>query len=407
MTKYKHLTLSERMDIEKYLGLGFNFSEIGRLLNKSDRTIAFEVKKHKQRIKKNSFNNTKYFPCEKLKHTPFVCNSCDTKHSCRKTRYEYYAKDANNDYKELLTNSRVGIDMECDEFHRLNDIINEDIKKGHSFSMIVNNHKDEITKSKRTLYNYLENGYLDVKNIDMPRKVRYKKRKKKEDEPKLRNTKIREGRTYQDFLRYKEEFFIENGYDATIVEMDTVVGPNKDNESCILTLLFRFSDFLMIFKLEKKNVECVNKAFDYLKETIGVELFSQLFQIILTDNGSEFFDPDHIEYNGNSFPKSRVFYCDPRQSQQKGKIEVTHEYIRRYLPKGSSFNDITQEQLTMLCNHINSVPRDKFGGVSAFSVQDCFTPYEFYKRLNYEEIHGVDINLTPDLLKNNKKDTTK
>ena len=56
MTKYKHLTLSERMDIEKYLGLGFNFSEIGRLLNKSDRTIAFEVKKHKQRIKKNSFN---------------------------------------------------------------------------------------------------------------------------------------------------------------------------------------------------------------------------------------------------------------------------------------------------------------------------------------------------------------
>ena len=89
MTKYKHLSLNERIDIEKYLGLGFNFSEIGRLLNKSDRTIAFEVKKHKQRIKKNSFNNIKYFPCDKLNHTPFVCNGCNEKHSCRKTKYEY------------------------------------------------------------------------------------------------------------------------------------------------------------------------------------------------------------------------------------------------------------------------------------------------------------------------------
>ena len=406
MTKYKHLSLNDRIDIEKYLGLGFNFSQIGKLLNKSDRTIAFEVKKHKKKIKKNSFNNYKYFPCEKLNHTPFVCNGCDSKHSCRKTKYEYFAKDSNAEYEDLLVNSRIGIDMECDEFNNLKCIINEDIKKGHSFSMIVNNHKNEISKCKRTLYNYLENGYLDINNIDLPRKVRYKVRKKKDNEPKIRNSKIREGRTYQDFLKYKEEFFIKNRYDASIVEMDTVVGPNKENESCILTLLFRNSNFLMIFKLEHKTMECVDEAFDYIKDTIGLELFSQLFQVILTDNGSEFFDPDYIEYNG-LLPKSKLFYCDPRQSQQKGKIEVTHEYIRRYLPKGSSFNDITQEQLTILCNHINSVPRDKFDGVSAFSVQRCFAPESFFKKLGYKEIYGLEINLTPALLKENKKDTTK
>ena len=405
MTKFKHLTLSDRIDIEKYLGQGFNFSEIGRLLNKSYRTIAFEVKKHKKRIKKNNFNNYKFFPCEKLNHTPFVCNGCDTKHSCRKTRYEYYAKDANNDYNELLVNSRVGIDMQCDEFNNLNNIIKEDIEKGHSFSMIVNNHKSEISKSKRTLYNYLEKGYLDIGNIDLPRKVRYKARKKKEDEPKIRKSKIREGRTYQDFLKYKEDFFIENGYDASIVEMDTVVGPNKENESCILTLLFRTSNFLMIFKLEHKTMECVDNVFNYLKDTLRLDLFSELFQIILTDNGSEFFNPDYIEYNG-PFPKTRLFYCDPRQSQQKGKIEVAHEYIRRYIPKGNSFNNISQEQLTEMCNHINSVPRDLFKGVSAFSVQKCFTPEEFFKKLGYREIYGIDINLTPKLLKKNKKDTT-
>ena len=210
---------------------------------------------------------------------------------------------------------------------------------------------------------------------------------------------------YQDFLKYKEDFFIKYGYDASIVEMDTVVGPNKENESCILTLLFRTSNFLMIFKLEHKNVEYVDKAFEYLKMTLGKKLFSEQFQIILTDNGSEFFNPDYIENNGE-YSESKVFYCDPRQSQQKGKIEVTHEYIRRYIPKGTSFNNITQEQLNDICNNINSVPRDKFGGVSSFSVQSCFTPNDFFKKLNYKEIYGIEIDLTPNLLTKSKKDTT-
>ena len=361
MTKYKHLSQSDRLDIEKYLNNGFNFSQIGRIMNKSDRTIAYEVKNHKQRIKKNDFNNYKYFPCDKLNHTPFVCNGCDTKHACRKTRYEYYAKQADKDYKDLLSSSRVGIDMNCEEFIKLNEILKEEVVlKGHSFSMVIRNHPNEITKNKRTIYHYQEKGYLDIANTDLPRKVRYKERVKHE-ETKIRNTKIREGRTYQDFLKYKEEFFIKNGYDANIVEMDTVVGPALPNESCILTLLFRTSNFLMIFKLEHKTMNYVDDVFDYIKNNIDCELFSKLFQIILTDNGSEFFDPDYIEYNG-LYDKTRIFYCDPRHSEQKGKIEVTHEYIRRYLPKGSSFNNISQEQLTIMCNHINSVPRDKFKG---------------------------------------------
>lgn len=401
MTKYKHLSLSDRIDIEKYLNYGFNYSQIGRILNKSDRTIAYEVKKHKQRIKKNNFNNTKYFPCDKLNHTPFVCNGCDSKISCRKTRYEYFAKQADNEYNNLLSSSRVGIDMNCDEFINLNKILTEEVgNKGHSFSMVINNHKSDISKCKRTLYNYVEKGYIDINNIDLPRKVRYKKRTKKQ-EVNIRNTKIREGRTYKDFLKYKEDFFVKNGFDANIVQMDTVIGPYKSNESCILTLLFTVSNFLMVFKLENKTTESVNKMFDYLKDTLGLELFSKLFQIILTDNGAEFFDPDYIEYNG-LYEKSRVFYCDPRQSQQKGKIEVAHEYIRRYIPKGTSFNPYSQEQLTLMCNHINSVPRDKFKGLSAFKVQQVIVPDKFFKKLNYKEIYKLDVNLKSNLL---KKDT--
>ena len=119
----------------------------------------------------------------------------------------------------------------------------------------------------------------------------------------------------------------------------------------------------------------LNQGFNFSE--IG-RLFSYLFQIILTDNDSEFIDPDPIEFNCE-FPRANLFYCNPMQSQQKGKIEVAHEYIRRYIPKGTSFNNITQEKLTLICNHINSVPREKMLGMNAFKVQKCFCPEIFLK----------------------------
>lgn len=69
-------------------------------------------------------------------------------------------------------------------------------------------------------------------------------------------------------------------------------------------------------------------------------MFYDLFKCILTDNGSEFSNPEYIEDNGSEVLRTHVFYCDPKQSQQKGKIEVCHEFIRRYIPKGNSFADV-------------------------------------------------------------------
>ena len=308
---------------------------------------------------------------------------------CYKGGY-YYGKDANDTYKELLVSSRTGIDMKTDEFNDLNTIVKDEVAdKGHSFAMIIRTHKNEISKTKRTLYNYLEKGYLDINNLDVPRKVRYKIRKKKQ-EVKIRKTKIREGRTYQDFIKYKNDYFIEHYEEANIVQMDTVVGPNIENQSCILTLLFENSRFLMIFKLANKTMSEVDKIFDYLRSTLGLDLFSYLFQIILTDNGSEFFDVNHIE-NNETYPKSRLFFCDPMQSQQKGRIEVAHEYIRRYIPKGSSFNDLSQDDLTFISNNINSIPRDKLRGMDAFKIQEFFTPNDFFTKLNFKEINSKDI----------------
>ena len=104
----------------------------------------------------------------------------------------YNAEIAQENYKKILVDSRVGIDQTTQEFKQLNKMVKQDIDKGHSFALIVYNHP-ELNVCERTLYNYQEKGYLTTKNIDLPRKVRYKKRNKKtanKDQSRFKRTKL-------------------------------------------------------------------------------------------------------------------------------------------------------------------------------------------------------------------------
>ena len=98
----------------------------------------------------------------------------------------------------------------------------------------------------------------------------------------------------------------------------------------------------------------VHSAFDNLKESLGLSLYCQLFSIILTDNGSEFSNPTRIEINSAEEGQSKIYYCDPGMPQQKPHIENIHTLIRRILPKGTSFNHLTQEDISLMTSHINS-----------------------------------------------------
>ena len=159
-----------------------------------------KMKKFRQHYNTSCFEHCKnvafysYLICKKLEKPPYVCNGCPSRKGCRKHKYFYRAKDAQEEYEYDLRDSRVGINMNIQEFKNLNKIVTTEIKNGHSFSMICMNHKDEFPVKKRSLYNYLEKGYLDIANIDLTRKVRYKKRTKHNDVT-IRNTKIRENST--------------------------------------------------------------------------------------------------------------------------------------------------------------------------------------------------------------------
>ena len=402
----KHLDLTKRNFIEQGLNNNETFKGIANTISKSPMTVSNEIKRNKIFVKGNSFNRSRTYDnnCPKLRKVPYVCNGCESRKGCRKNKYYYFAKDADSLYRERLVNSRIGINLTAEEFNRLNEIVSNDIRKGHSFAMILHNHKGEFSVKERTLYNYVEKGYLDIINLDLPRKVRYKKRKK-ETETIPRNSKHRINRTYQDFLKYKELYFIENGIDFDTVQMDTVEG--KKGESVLLTLLFTQSNFLLAFKMEEKTMACVTNIFEELKITLGLEEFYEIFPVILTDNGSEFFAPELIEDNGPWVPKTKVFYCDPRQSQQKAKIEVTHEYIRRFIPKGTSFDDYSQEQITLMINHINSTPRKIFEWSTPFDILSIFVPIEFFEEFSLEKIHEWNVVLKPEILELKKDNTNK
>lgn len=172
----KHLNLSQRIIIESNLNENISLRKIGTMLGKPHTTVSREILTRRVLVRGNHFNNfnTK---CDKTDKAPFVCNGCPNRNKCRKNRYFYYAEDANNDYRKTLVESRQGIDFENDEFRKMDKIIKEEVDKGHSFYMIIEDHP-EFDIVERTLYYYQEKGYLSCKNIDLPRLVRYRKRKR-------------------------------------------------------------------------------------------------------------------------------------------------------------------------------------------------------------------------------------
>ena len=254
--------------------------------------------------------------------------------------------------------------------------------------------------AKSTFYKYVDLGLFSIKNIDLPRKVRFRVNKEYDRDRKerkaIRDSRIKLGRFYRDFQDY-----LELNPTCSIVEMDTVIGTSGGKGGkCFLTLLFRSFNLMLIKVLPYKRSEYVTKAFQELKELLGDNEFKRLFEVILTDNGTEFSDPESIEFStktGNRL--SRVFFCNPNSSWQKGCIEKNHEYIRYVLPKGSSFAGISQEAANLLASHINSVPRLSLNNQSPYEAALGFIGKRNLDLMGIEKIPNDDINLTIRLLK--------
>ena len=171
----------------------------------------------------------------------------------------------------------------------------------------------------------------------------------------------RVNRTYQDLLNYKASNNI-NYY----VQMDTIEGIK--GHSALLTLNFIPFNFMIACKLESQTISGVTAKINEIKAILGYELFHKIFSVILTDNGKEFKRPDLIEDNGPDVVKTKVFFCDSRRSNQKGSIEVTHEYIRRFIEQGTDLDRYSKENICLMMNHINNTKREKLNDNTPYNL---------------------------------------
>lgn len=339
----------------------------------------------------------KYIPrhCSKLEFPPYVCNACYDKRSCTRDRFVYSAKHAQSYSKRRRSESRKGIRLSAEEKLTLDELLTKLIQQGQPLAHIYAQHSDEIPVSLRTLYNYIDSGEFTIRNIDLRRKTTYRRRKRTGKKKTAYHTNCREGRTYEDFIRY-----MENKDHDMVVEMDTVIG-RKDSGNRILTMIFRKSSVMLMFLLPDGKAESVKRVFDQLEYSLGHDIFSSLFPIILTDNGSEFKRVDGLELNEDFVYRTRIFYCDPQAAWQKSRIEKNHEYIRYAIPKGKSLNGYTQAELTLLMNHINSTKRPSLGYKSPYDLvdPDDIDMYMLMKVLKMHPIPPDEVRLSPDIFR--------
>lgn len=424
MSENMHLTLDEREYIEHELMNNTSFADIAKYLGKDKTTISKEIKKHRirkegqsihigfnkcarrynchrknicsTRCKKECKDCNSVCPdfedgiCFRLKHSPYVCNGCSNRFNCRSTKYYYRALPSFNKYKNILSESRQGINMTELELSNLDKLISPLIKKGQSISHIYQTHDNPCSRS--TLYRYLSKNCFSVGPIDLPRKVRMKKKREKRIKPKY--TKAMTNRTYEDFQKY-----IELHPELPIVEMDTVEGVKGGR--VLLTFLFRNSRLMLAFILYEKTQKEVLRVFNMLEYELGNELFKKTFPIILTDNGAEFGNPLSLEFNEEGIGRTRIFYCNPRASYQKGMLEKNHEFIRYVLPKGTPFERLLQTDINLMINHINSLGRASLKWFSPIDVAKFTLDKEVIKKLNLVKISPDKIQLNTKLLKKN------
>lgn len=429
----KHLTLDDRIRIETLIEQGANFSRIAKELEKSSSTISKEIRRHRflvphyhdssnRRRSECVFyedcnvqglcgNNacsslcsrcrsrrcTLYCSsfqgklCDRLLKPPYVCNACPRLRACSHDFYFYRARHAQESYHNTRKETRSGINQTPESLEQLDRLISPLLKQGQPLSHIYMTHPQEIACSLKTLYNYIDQGLFSAINLDLPRKVRYKPRKKQSLEKEIPG--YREGRTYEHF----KELLKENP-ELNVVEMDVVEGCRGQEGKVLLTLFFRNCSLMLAFLMEGDTRGNVLDVFYFLLDKLGEELFSKTFPLILTDNGASFKNPFALESLGTEKALTHIYYCDPMSSWQKGRLEKNHEFIRYILPKGYSFDVLTPEKVQLMINHINSTARASLNDHTPFELAQLLLDRKVLEVCGLKPIPPEQVVLKPSLL---------
>ena len=422
INSFTHLTFGDRLIINTGIERGASKTSIAITIGKDNSTVGKEIKLHRvvkhkcsmplecSRYRKCAYGRQcttdcpdyEPFKCNRRDRSPGACNGCPNWSRCRFDKIVYDPHLAQKAYQETLVDARQGVNLTYQEAKEMAQIVTPLLKQGQSPYMIVSNHP-ELGICEKTLYNYIESGVFQeitgVAPLDLRRQVSRKLPKARKQQYKKREDRAYlKGRLFSDYKQYREDH-----PDTFVAQMDTVYN-DETNGPFIQTFKFLETNLLLALLHDRKTAQEMKHGIDLLEHTLGVQVFRKFFPVLLTDRGTEFTDPDGMEASPDGCRRTRVFYCDPQRSDQKGSLENNHIALRYVLLKNVDLTAIgltDQTKLNLILSHVNSMPIEKLGGKTPLELTEFLYP-DFFQQLcsfGLRKIKRDEVNLTPRLLK--------
>ena len=401
---YGRLTRHERDTVQRMLERGASCRQIARELGRSPSTVCSEVASHRfvtapreRRGERVDASADLSAACPRLAAWPRCCNGCGRYRAigCKRRPHVFYdARAAQLCADSVLVSSRRGIDADEPAAAEALALIRDGLGRGLSPEQMAARNGGPVDLSPSTIYRWVSAGYDGMTNMELRRKVGYRPRKRA---PAASATRHSPRRSYAAFLGLGEDAC------AAAWEMDTVEGAREDS-ACLLTLLHRPSRLQLALPLAAKDAESVAAALGGVRSVLGAGGTGRVFRAVLTDNGAEFSDEGAIAaLIGEEPGETRLFYCDPRRSDQKGACERNHVEIRKLLPKGRGlrFDRLVPADLSLAMSHVNSEPRGALGFATparAFRAMLGADAEALLDAYGVEDVPLDGLDLTPGLI---------
>lgn len=386
MKGYHHLSDCKRHNISLFLGKGTSVASIARELGLSRSTVQREIIRNRSKKEDGSH----YGKCPLLRHKYSVCNACPKRTGCLLTQYIYNGDGAHKaaSYRKHTANSGPRIPLK--DFLALDDRLYSLVaEQGQSVEAAW--HSDAALQAvcTRTVRRWIDREYTRAAPINLRRKKRrrykaeydYSKRKKSLNYSRLPM------RTMEDYLE-----FMRINPDALVIQTDSVEGKRGDRLA-VLTVYHLDSKLQAGYLYNRGN--SANEVYGFLERHARLMLESSKGGrkiVFLTDNGVEFAFISRLE---ELSPRVRVFFARPYRSTDKACCERNHEFYRYVVPKGHSFDTLTQQKVEVIFSNINSYVRESLDWKSPCSVAAGAYGDEFLRKAGISRIPPKEVMLRP------------
>lgn len=330
--KYHHLNKKDRIKIESLINQKddngkrlFNNTYIANYLGVHKSTISRELRKRRKEKMNIRTGKTKTLPYT----ATYAQDDANFKRGLSKGEYKL------REYKKMAKFIEDKIK---------NDKWAPDVIVGYMKTHNMFNYSGFTSITTPTIYNAIRYHIINVK-LEDTRRMKYKKEYDYKDK--------------NDLPASKAEYSINNRPDEINkrlyfgnFELDTIIGTRRGKHECLMTLTERKTRFELIFKLKGKTAEEVVNKFNQIKEFFKAN-YNKIFKSITTDNGTEFSDFLSIIKD----TKTKIYFCHPYCSGEKGTNEKHNSMIRYFIPKGTLIENYSVNDINKIADWMNNYPR--------------------------------------------------